>query len=111
MRMPPHQLAVQVAQHVGNGEMPLVGRHLGIEQHLQKQVAQLLGQVRKIPPLDGVEDLIGLFQRVLADGIEVLLAVPGAAIGSPQPRHDGHRLLKTKPPPAPNRSQSLEAGA
>jgi hypothetical protein len=94
MRMPPHQLVVQMVQHIGNGEMALVGRHLRIKQHLQQQVAQLLGQVRKVAPLNGVEDLVGLFQRVFADGIEGLFAVPRAAAGSPQPRHDLDRLLK-----------------
>src|ERR1035437_2821944 len=41
-----------------------------------------------------VQDLVGLLQRVFANGIEGLFAVPGAAIGSPQPRHDFDRLLK-----------------
>ncbi len=96
MRMPPHQLAVQLVEHIGDGEMALVGRHLGIKQHLQQQVAQLLGQMRKVAPLDGVEDLVGLFQRVFANGIEGLLAVPRAAARRAQPRHDGHRLLKQR---------------
>ena len=45
--MPAHQLAVQVVEHIGDGEMALVGRHLRIEQHLQQQIAELLGQVRR----------------------------------------------------------------
>jgi hypothetical protein len=83
-----------VVEHIGNGEVAVVGRHLGIKQHLQQQVAQFLGQVRPVAPLDGVEDLVGLFQRVFANGIEGLLAVPRAAAGSAQPRHDRDRLLK-----------------
>ena len=92
--MPPHQLAVQMVQHVGNGEMAIVGGHLRVKEHLQHQVAQFLGQMRPVAALDGVEDLVGLFQRVFADGIEGLLAVPGAAVGSAQPRHDLDRLGK-----------------
>ena len=109
--MPAHQLAIQMVQHLGNGEMALVGRHLRIKQHLQQQIAQFLGQVRKVAPLNGVEDLVGLFQRVFADGIEGLFAVPGAAVGRAQPRHDGHRLLKQAPPPAPDRLRVCGAEA
>jgi hypothetical protein len=94
VRMAAHQLAVQMVQHIRHGEMAFVGRHLGIKQHLQQQIAQLLGQMRKIAPLNGVEDLVGLLQRVFADGIEGLFAVPRAAVGSAQPRHDLYRLLK-----------------
>jgi len=83
-----------VIENIGNGEMALVGRHLGIKQNLQKQIAQLLGQVGKVAPLDGVEDLVGLLKRVFADGIEGLFAVPGASAGGAQPRHDGRRLLE-----------------
>ena len=94
VRMPPHQLVVQMLQHLRNGEMPLVGRHFCIKQHLEQQVAQLLGQVRPVAALDGVEDLIDLFQRVFADGIEGLFAVPRAAAGRAQPRHNFNRPLK-----------------
>ena len=86
-------------QHIGNREVAVVGRHLGIKQHLQQQVAQLLGQVRPVAPLNRVEDLIGLFQRVLANRVEGLLAVPRTAAGSPQPRHnlDGLRKQRRRP--------------
>ena len=88
------QLVVQALQHIRDGEMALVGRHLGIKQHLKQQIAQLLGQVRKVAALDGVEDLIGFFQRVFSNGVKGLLAVPGAAAGGAQPGHDRGRLLK-----------------
>src|SRR5579863_6535141 len=50
--------------------------------------------MRKITPLNGVENLVGLFQRVFANRVEGLFAIPGAAAGCPQTRHDAHRLLK-----------------
>jgi hypothetical protein len=52
--------------------------------------------MRKITPLNGVEDLVSLFERVFANGIKGLFAVPRAAARSAQPRHDGHRLLKQR---------------
>ena len=92
--MAANQLAVQMIEHIGDGEVAFVGRHLRIEQHLQQQVAEFFGKMRKVAALDGVEDFVGLFQRVFANGVEGLLAVPRAAAGSAKARHDGHRLLK-----------------
>ena len=48
----------------------------------------------KIAPLNGVEDFIRLLERVFANGIEALLAVPRAAAWSTQASHDGDRLLE-----------------
>ncbi len=96
MRMAPDEFVIQVVEHVGDGEMSLVGGHFRIKQHLQQQVAQFLGKVRKIAALDGVEDFVGLFQRVFPDGVERLLAIPGASVRGAQPGHDAHRLLKKR---------------
>ena len=88
------QLAVQLVEHVGDGEVAFVGGHLGIEQDLKQQVAEFFGQVGKVAALDGVEDFVGFFQGVFANGVEGLFAIPGAAAGSAQASHDGGRLLK-----------------
>ena len=96
MRMPADQLAVQMVKHIGNREVSFVRRHLRIEQNLQQQIAQFFGQMRKVAALNRVENLVGLFQRVFANGVERLFAVPGASARSPQPRHDGDRLLKQR---------------
>ena len=94
VRMAANQLAVQALQHVRDREMAFVGRHLRIKEHLQKQIAKLFGKMVEVAALDGVEDLVDLFQRVFANGIEGLLAIPRAAAGSAQPGHDGRGLLK-----------------
>ena len=67
--------------------MALVGGHFRIKQHLKQQVAEFR-EMREVAALDGVKDLVGLFQRVFADGVEGLFAVPGAAAGSAKPGHD-----------------------
>ena len=94
VRMAADQFAIQVVENVRDGESALVGRHLGIKEHLQKQIAKLFGKMVEVTALDGVEDLVDLFQRVFANGIEGLLAIPRAAAGSAQPSHDGRGLLK-----------------
>ena len=88
------ELVVEMVEHVGDGEMAFVGGHFGIEEDLQQQIAQLFREVRKVSALNGVEDLVGFFEGVFADGVEGLLAVPGAAAGSAQAGHDGYRLLE-----------------
>ena len=90
MRVTANQLAIQLVEHFGDSEVTLVCGHLRIEQHLQQQVAEFLGKVRKVTALNGVEDLIDFFERVFADGIEGLFAVPGAAARCAQSRHDRH---------------------
>jgi hypothetical protein len=94
MGMAADELAVEVVEDVGDGEVALVGGHLGVEEDLQNQVAEFLGQVGKVAALDGVEDFVGLFKGVFADGVEGLFAVPWAAARSAKTRHDGDGLLK-----------------
>ena len=43
--------------------------------------------------LDGVDQLIDLLNRVEADGAMILLAVPGTAVGSAEPSHDGEKIV------------------
>ena len=94
--MPSDQLCRQRLPHVLEREMPGLGRHLRIKQHLQQQIAKLIAQLRPGPPLDRVENLIRLFQRVPLNGVKGLLPVPRAATGPAKPGHDGcslcHRL-------------------
>ncbi len=74
--------------------MAFVGGHLGIKQNLEKQIAQFFRKMGKVAALDGIEDFIGFFEGVLADGIECLLTIPGAAAGRTKTSHNGNRLLK-----------------
>ena len=69
-------------------------RHLRVEDGLQQKVAQLFGELAPVAPVDGVEHLVGLFERVRLDGVEGLLAVPRTAAGRAQARHQIHQLLK-----------------
>ncbi len=58
------------------------------------QVAEFFSKVRKVPALNGVEDFVGFFEGIFADGVEGLLAIPGAAVRGTKARHDRDRLLK-----------------
>ena len=90
MRVAADQLAVEACDHIRDGEVAGLARHLGIKEHLQQEVAQFLAQIIPMPALDGVEDLVGFLKGIFPDGVEALLAIPGTAIGAAQPGHDAH---------------------
>ena len=83
-----------MAEHIVNREVASLIAHLRIKEHLQQQIAQFFGKIRPMLPLDRVEDLVGLFQGVFADRGKTLLAIPRAAAGRTEPRHDRNTLLK-----------------
>jgi len=82
-------LAFRFAATSSQREVARLGGHLGIKEHLQEQIAELVLQVWPGAAFDGVEDLVGLFEGMLLDGVEGLLAVPGTASRPAQARHDG----------------------
>ena len=90
VRVAADQLAVEARDHIRDGEVPGLARHLRIKEHLQQQIAQLLAKILPMPALDGVEDLVAFLKGIFPDGVEALLAIPGAAIGAAQPGHDAH---------------------
>src|ERR1022692_5249472 len=92
--MAAHQFPVDGVERVADREAVLFGGHLGIEDRLEQEVAQLFREALPVAPVDGIEDLIGLFEGVGLDGIEGLLAIPGASTGRPQLGHQLHQFLK-----------------
>ena len=89
VRVTADELAVEACDDVGDAKVPGFLGHLGVEEDLEEEVAEFVGQVGPVLALDRVEDLVGFFQRVFPDGGEGLFAVPGAATGGAQPGHDG----------------------
>src|SRR5713226_3757794 len=65
-----------------------------MEDHLQKQVAQLGGKLRVVAGFERLEHFIGFFQQVGAQRLVGLLAVPGTPLGCPQRRLKRDQLLK-----------------
>ena len=71
-------LLVHVVAHVGHRELAGIGGNLALQNHLQKNIAQLFTKMRSIVLLDGVNGLVGLFDHVAGDGFMGLLAIPRA---------------------------------
>ena len=80
VRVAADEFGVQIGGDVLDGEVAGLRGHLGVEEHLQEQVAELVLQIGPRAALDGVEDLVGLLQGVALDGVEGLFAVPGTAV-------------------------------
>ncbi len=78
VRVAPNEFLIDGVERVLDAEQPLFRAHLRIEDGLQQKVAQLFGEFLPLAPLDGVENLVGLFEGVRLDAIEGLFAVPRA---------------------------------
>ena len=94
MRMAANQLLIDGIQGVVDAKQVFFGGHLGEENSLQQEIAELVGQLRPIARIDGVHHLVSLFQKKRLDGVEVLLAIPRAATWRAQAGHQIDKLLK-----------------
>ena len=88
------QLLHDARDHVVDGEGAFAATELGLEDHLQEQVSQLLADGLAVPGVDGVDDLTGLLERVLPERLEGLLAVPRAPIGFAKAFHDADQAFE-----------------
>ena len=89
MRMAADHLIGNRPRDVGEAKKPGLLRHPGVIDHLEQQIAEFIGQRQKIPPRDGIRNLIGFLDRVGGDGGKILHPIPRAADGRvPQGRHD-----------------------
>ena len=88
-----HQLLSHAVHHVICGETALLLFHHGMEHHLKQNIPQFLAHTGGVIPVNGVQRLVGLFQKIPADGLMGLLAVPRTALGGTQQVHDGEKIL------------------
>ncbi len=76
---------------VGQVEDPRLGGQLSVEDDLEEQVAELLGELGRGAGLERVVDLVCLLEEVLPQRLVGLLPVPWAAIGKSKSMADvGH---------------------
>jgi hypothetical protein len=66
-----------------------------VKNDVQKQIAQLLGQLIRIFRIDSIQDLISLLNKIRFQGFMILCLVPGAAI---RPAKFGHYFYQTLKP-------------
>ena len=93
MGMAEHQLLRHAVYHVVRSEVLLFLLHHGVEHDLKQHVPQLFLHTGEIVPVNGVQRLVGLLQKIPADGLMGLLPVPRTAAGRPEQVHDGEKIL------------------
>ncbi len=74
------ELVGNPAGHVVEVEAALTGGDLGVEEHLQQQVTELLAQVGVVARLDRVQHLAGLLDQIGRQAAVGLFRVPGASL-------------------------------
>src|SRR5438270_10639303 len=73
------QLVRKPIENIVNREPILFAGHLGVEKHLQEQVAEFARKLVPIAVVNCLEYFVCFFERVWLDGIKGLLAVPGTS--------------------------------
>jgi hypothetical protein len=68
-----------------------------VEKHLEKEVAEFFGEFGVIGGLEGVEDFVGFFDEISSERGVSLFAIPGAAAGRAEARHDGDESFESGP--------------
>src|SRR5271166_148244 len=95
VRMTIDEFVAKTVEHIVDREAFLFLRHLSVEEHLQQQVAELACKLVPVARVDGLDDFVGFLQGKGLDGVEGLLAVPGASARPAEPRHDRYGALKS----------------
>ena len=80
MGMPDDHFLADLCADILQREVRLFLLDLCVEHHLQKQVAQLLPQHRRIFLVDCLDHLISLLNQLAADGLVGLFPIPWAAL-------------------------------
>jgi len=87
--MATNHFVVDFADDVGDGEAAGFGGDLGVEENLEEEVAEFLGEFGVVARVEGVENFVGFLDEVGAEGGVGLFAIPGAAAGGAKAGHDG----------------------
>ena len=79
MRMAADHLLTQPYEQIGHRELTALGTNLGVEHHLEEQIAELFAKPIDGIGLDGFEDFVGFLDQVGLERAACLLAIPGTA--------------------------------
>src|SRR5437870_5255643 len=93
--VPPNQLVPDGVRNISGVEMPLLPAKLGLKYDLEQKITELFLVVVHASTLEGVDDLVCLFNQVGFQRSQGLLVIPRAAAGPAEPGHDGDETLKS----------------
>ena len=97
VRVTAYELRADRAQRVADVEPSFIELDLGQEDAFEEQVADFPQQRGVVAAIDRVQHLVGLLQHEAAQRLDRLLAIPGTAARSAQPRHDVDERLELAP--------------
>ncbi len=86
--MAAHQFVGEQRDDVFDGETVFLPGDLGVKDHLQKHIAELLCDFFRVAVVEGIEQFIGLFEQAGLEREVGLLPVPGTTGVAAQLRHD-----------------------
>ena len=87
MRMAADQFVGDVTRHLVEIERAAFAAQLAMEDDLQQQIAEFLGQFMIIARFDGIDQFVDFFDRMPAQRTMILFPVPGAAVRRAQLGH------------------------
>jgi hypothetical protein len=85
--MPPDQLCAYSFDNVIEIELTFLLRDLGLKNHLQEKIAELVGVLVGIAGINRVDHLVAFFKEVLLERSHGLLAIPWATARGAHPGH------------------------
>src|SRR5262245_14114150 len=86
--MPANQLVADCRECIDDRELAEIRSDLCEEHAFEDVIANLFAQRRIVAPFDGVDDFVRFFEYEMAQRLEGLFAVPGAAVRTAERGHD-----------------------
>ena len=83
-----HHLFADAVGHFVKGEHFALFSQLGMEYHLQEEVAQFFFEVFVVRSVDGVDNFVTFFNEIFAEREVILFFIPGTAVFAPELFHD-----------------------
>ena len=94
VRVAANHFLIDFADDVSDGEASFFPSNLCVKKDLEKEVTQFFGEFGVIGAFKCVENFVGFFDEIGAEGGVGLLAVPRAAGGRTETRHESHESFK-----------------
>ena len=94
MRVAANHFVVDLADDRGDIEAAFFVGDLRVEEDLEEKVAEFFGEFGVVGGVESIEDLVGFFDEVSAEGRVGLFTVPRAAVRGAKPGHDGDQFLE-----------------
>lgn len=85
---------IDFADDVGDGEAAFFASNLGVKEDLEKEVAQFFSEFGVIGTFKCIEDLVRFFDEIGAESSVGLFAIPRAAAGGTETRHESHEFFE-----------------